>query len=83
MRLIKEVIRIIDTKDKERKYAMQKYEYKEEFIALEARNTCSGNKVTISIIKYTNRFYHYSLRYAMINNKMIEAYYPRYNQVET
>ena len=34
------------------------------------------------MIKCANGFNHYGLRYAMINNNMIEANYPRCNQVE-
>ena len=79
MRLIKEVIKIIDAKEEERKYMIQKYRYKEEFIGLEARNAFSGNKVTASIIKYANIFNHNGLRYAMINNKIIKVYCSRCN----
>ena len=74
MRSIKEVIRIIDAKEEEKRYAIKKYGYKEEFIYLEVRNTFHINEVTTSIIKCANRFNYYSLRYAMINNNIIEAY---------
>ena len=60
---------------------MKKYGYKEEFIDLEARNDFGANKVTTSMIKCTNEFNHYGLRYAMINNYIIEANCPKCNHV--
>ena len=83
MRLIKEVLRVIDAKEEEKRHAKKKYGYKEEFIDLEARNAFYANKIMTSMIKYANGYNHYELRYAMINNKLVKANCLCYNQVET
>ena len=45
-------------------------------------STFQMNKVTTSMIKYSYGYNYYGLRDAMINNDMVEAHYPRCNQVE-
>jgi len=82
MRPRKEVLRVIDAKEEEKRYTRKKYGYKEDFIDLEARNTFCPNKVTTSMIKCAHRYNHYWLRHAMINNNLVEANCPRCNQVE-
>ena len=83
MRPIKEVLRVIDVKEEEKRYAWKKYRYKEDFIDLEARNTFCANKVMTSMIKCAHRYNHYGLRHAMINNNLVEANCPHCNQVKT
>ena len=73
MRSMKEVFRIIDAKKEEIRHIKKKYRYKEESIDLEIKNAFCANKVTTSMIKYTNGFNHYGLKNAMINNNLIEA----------
>ena len=45
-RAIKEVIRIIDAREKEEEYAVKKHGHKKEFVDLEARNSFQMGKVT-------------------------------------
>ena len=83
LRSIKEVIRIIDVREEEKKYVNKKFRYKADFIDIEARNSFQMSKVTISMIKYANGYNYYELRDVMINNYMVEAYYLKCNLVET
>ena len=83
MRSVKEMLRVIDSKEEERKQAKKKLEYKVNFVDLEARNSFRANNVTTSIIKCAYGFNHYGLRHSMINDNLIEENCPRCNQVET
>ena len=83
MRYVKEILRVIDSKEEESKQAKKKLEYKLNFVDLEARNSFQANKVTTSVIKCAHGFNHYGLRHSMINEKLIEANCPRCNQIET
>ena len=80
MRVINEVVRIIDAREKEKEYANKKYEYRKEFIDIEARKVFQTGKVAISMIKYAYGFNHYGLREVMINNNMVESICPRYEK---
>ena len=80
---VKEMIKIIDAKDSERKYAQKKYASKIDFIDLEARNLFLGKSATSSMIKYAYRLNHYSVRDKIINKKLVGSEYPRYSEVET
>ena len=82
-RSIKEVVRIIDTRENEEEYTKKKYGHRKEFIDIEARNLFKIGKVTTSMIKCAHRFNHYGLREAMINNNMVETAYPRCKKIET
>ena len=75
-RSIKEAIRIIDAREEEKKYIEKKFEYKADFIDIEARNSFQTNKVTTSIIKCAYRYNHYGLRDAIINNNIVEVNCP-------
>ena len=81
-RSIQEVIQIIDTREVELKYVEKKFEYKKDFIDIEARNMFQTSKVMASIVKCTHRYNHYRLRDAMINNNIVDTYCLRCNQIE-
>jgi len=80
-RSTKEAIRVIDAKKKEEEYAKEKFKEKYDFVDVEARNIFSN--CTTSMIKCSNRYNHYGLRDALINDNMIEAICPRCCQIET
>ena len=82
-RAIKEVIRIVDAREKEKEHALKKHGCKKEFVDMEARNDFKIGKVTTSMIKCAHGHNHYGLREAMINNNMVEATCPRCEKVET
>ena len=81
--MIKEVLRIIDVREKEKEYVSLKYGYRKEFIDMEARNVFQTGKVTSSMIKCAHRFNHYGLGEAIINNNMVESMCPQCEKVET
>ena len=83
MRSIKEILRVIDAREEEKKQAQKKLGYKTNFVDLEARDSFKAYKVTTSTIKCTYGYNHYGLRYTIINNNLIEAHCLRCNQVET
>ena len=83
MKSIKEMLRVIDTKEEEKKQAQKKLGYITDFADLEPKELFKSHKVMISIIKYTHRFNHYRLWYMIINNNLIEANYSRNNETET
>ena len=83
MRAIKEVVRILDAREKEKEYVNKKYRYRKEFIDMEVRNVFQTGKVTTSMIKCAHRFNHYGLREAIINNNMVESICPQCEEVET
>ena len=60
-RSINEVIRILDAREEESKYAERKYRYKKDFIDIEARNTFNIGKVTASMIKCAHGYNYYGL----------------------
>ena len=82
-RSVQEVIRIIDSKDAEKKYAKKKLGYKHEFVDYEARNAFKVNEVTPSMIKCAYGFNHYGVREAMFNENMVDDRCPRCEAVET
>ena len=77
LRAIKEVVRIINAREKEEEYATKKYQYRKEFIDIEVRNVFKTGKVTTSMIKYAHRFNHYGMREVIIINNMVEATFSR------
>ena len=79
MRAVKEVLRVIDAKEEEKRQAEKKLKCKLDFVDLEARDLFHANEVTTSIIKCAHGFNHYGLRHSMINNNLIEENCPRYD----
>lgn len=79
---IKEVIRIIDTRENEEEYAKNKCRYRKDFICMKARNAFATGKASTSMIKCAHGFNHYGLREAIINNNMVEAACLRIEKVE-
>ena len=76
MRSIKEMLRVIDSREEEKKQAQKKLGYKTDFVDLEARNSFRSYKVITSTIKCAHGFNHYGLRYVIINDNLIEANCP-------
>ena len=60
LRFINKIIRILDTKEPENEYSKKKHGYKYDFIDIEAQNSFKVGRVTISIIRYTHGYNHYS-----------------------
>ena len=83
MRSIKEILRVIDSREEEKTQAQKKLGYKTDFVDLEARDSFKAHKITISTIKYAHRFNYYRLRHIIINDNLTEAHCPRCNQIET
>jgi len=83
MRSIKEILRVIDAREEEKKQAQKKLGYKTDFIDLEARDSFKAHNIIISTIKCAHSYNYYGLRYVIINDNLIEVYYLRCNQVET
>ena len=82
-REIQEIVRIIDSKQNEKSYAVKKSGYKYDFVDIEARNAFQSNKVSLSMIKCAHGFNYFGLRDSMINGTIIELYCPRCDNVET
>ena len=59
MRDAKENLRVIDTKDQEKKQAQKKLGYKVDFTGLEARDVFREKKVIMSTLKCTHDFNYY------------------------
>jgi hypothetical protein len=82
-RNIQEILRIIDSRQYERKHGQHKLGYKYNFVDIEARNVFKMSDVTPSMIKCSHGFNHYGLRDSLINKEMTEEYCPRCDMVET
>ena len=82
-RAIKEVIRIIDAKEKENEFAKKKYKHKFDFADMEVRNVLKIGEVITLMIKFTHRFNHYRTRDTTINKNIINTICLRYKLIET
>ena len=82
-RVIKEVIRIIDAREKEEEHAKNKHRYRKDFIDMEAMNVFATGKALTSMKKCSRGFDHCGSREVMINNNMVEAAHLMCKEVET
>ena len=78
---MKEIIRNKDTKRVEYGYTYKKFSANTELINLEARNVFP-NKATLSLLKCSIKFNHYAMRDIIINEKLQDDSYLRYNKKE-
>ena len=69
--VVKEAVRMLDTKEVEYSYVKRKLSYHSDLIDIEARNIFSTKKVTTSLIKCSSRLNHYGLRSQMINQSLV------------
>lgn len=80
---MQETIRIIDAKKAEEKHGEKKMNYKCNFVDKEARNSFNPKTVAVPMLKCAPGYNHFGLRDSLINNNMIEAHCPRYQEIET
>ena len=78
---IKEMIRIVDMRKAEYEYAYRKFGDKVKLIYLKVRNLFS-KLATISNIKCSIKFNHYSMRDILINSRQVNDSFLRYNDKE-
>ena len=81
-RAIKEMIRIKDTSQSEKKHTQKKFKEKANFVDIDSRNTFQEKSITISIIKCLYRFNYYSLKNAMIKEYIIRTECLRCSEVK-
>ena len=82
-RSMQESMQIINSRKAEEEHGREKIKCKQDFIDKDTRNAFNPKKVTTSMMKCAHGFNHYSLRESLINKNMIDACYPRCQEVET
>ena len=66
-RLIGEIIRVVDTQEKEHEYMREKFKEKIEIIDIEVRAIFDSRAITYTL-KITNRFNYYRARHIRVNS---------------
>ena len=67
---IKEAMRVIDSKEAEKKYAKKKLNYQADFIDIDSRATFIEKTATTSMIKCANAFNYYDVKSEIINRQL-------------